>query len=595
MPVYQFMAMTGSKRRIVLILAILVTSFLIFFRGRGTSYPIGSIHHPIQEADPDFVWRRLARNYPYSPTRTPPRQSQGSKPGKIQFKFPVESSKDKQIRLNRQKLIKDAFVRGWTAYKKYAWLKDEVTPISAKSKDTFGGWGATLIDSLDTLWIMDMKSEFQDAVAAVSRNITFESTQADEINVFETTIRFLGGLISAYDLSGDQRLLIQARNVGDMIYKAFDTPNHLPVTRWNLQDALDGNKQTAHSNTLLAEIGSMAMEFTRLSLITNDNKYYDAVEHITELLAASQSKTKLPGMWPILVNAADEDFDAGSDYALGAMADSTYEYFSKMVALLNNRDTLYAKMHQQSMRTARESLLFRALTPDNQDILFAGVASSNGKQKSLETSSSHLTCFTGGMFALGGKLLANNADIDIGAKITRGCVWAYSMTTTGVMPETMHLAACENSDSCNWSEKQWKEAIEKEQNVASDAVQRTIDDQRLPKGFTKIPDGRYILRPEAIESVFIMYRITGDSYWTEKAWEMWQAINALTRTNIANSAVWDVNPDPAKGEDSKADSMESFWMGETLKYFYLIFSEPELINLDQWVFNTEAHPFRRLV
>jgi len=38
--------------------------------------------------------------------------------------------------------------------------------------------------------------------------------------------------------------------------------------------------------------------------------------------------------------------------------------------------------------------------------------------------------------------------------------------------------------------------------------------------------------------------------------------------------------------------MESFWMAETLKYFYLIFSEPELVSLDDFVFNTEAHPLR---
>jgi len=40
--------------------------------------------------------------------------------------------------------------------------------------------------------------------------------------------------------------------------------------------------------------------------------------------------------------------------------------------------------------------------------------------------------------------------------------------------------------------------------------------------------------------------------------------------------------------------MESFWLGETLKYFYLIFAEPDLVSLDEWVFNTEAHPFKRL-
>jgi mannosyl-oligosaccharide alpha-1,2-mannosidase len=47
-----------------------------------------------------------------------------------------------------------------------------------------------------------------------------------------------------------------------------------------------------------------------------------------------------------------------------------------------------------------------------------------------------------------------------------------------------------------------------------------------------------------------------------------------------------------EGKLALADSMESFWMAETLKYFYLIFSEPDVLSLDDWVFNTEAHPFR---
>jgi len=41
------------------------------------------------------------------------------------------------------------------------------------------------------------------------------------------------------------------------------------------------------------------------------------------------------------------------------------------------------------------------------------------------------------------------------------------------------------------------------------------------------------------------------------------------------------------------DEMESFWLAETLKYFYLLFSTPDVISLDDWVLNTEAHPFRR--
>ena len=86
-----------------------------------------------------------------------------------------------------------------------------------------------------------------------------------------------------------------------------------------------------------------------------------------------------------------------------------------------------------------------------------------------------------------------------------------------------------------------------------------------------------------------MYRVTGDEHYRETAWRLFQAINRFTRTQHGNAALDDVTSSPP----TKSDSMESFWTGETLKYLYLIFSEPDVVNLDEFTFNTEAHPFRR--
>jgi mannosyl-oligosaccharide alpha-1,2-mannosidase len=89
-------------------------------------------------------------------------------------------------------------------------------------------------------------------------------------------------------------------------------------------------------------------------------------------------------------------------------------------------------------------------------------------------------------------------------------------------------------------------------------------------------------RPEAIESVFILYRITGDPSLQDAAWRMFEAINNATIAEYAHSAIADVTV--ARGQETqKLDQCESFWMAETLKYFYLIFSEPDLVNLDEYV------------
>ncbi|KAF3907082.1 hypothetical protein ABW21_db0201638 [Orbilia brochopaga] len=121
-------------------------------------------------------------------------------------------------------------------------------------------------------------------------------------------------------------------------------------------------------------------------------------------------------------------------------------------------------------------------------------------------------------------------------------------------------------------------------------IEGQLKNTGLPEGYTAVGDSRYILRPEAIESVFYMYRITGDRSWQDKGWKMFQAIEKFTKTEIAHSAIGSVLD--ASGA-YKLDSMESFWLAETLKYFYLLFSEPNVISLDDFVLNTEAHPLQR--
>lgn len=522
----------------------------------------------------------------------------------VQTTFVPESDKDRNVRVERQAAVKDAFLRCWNSYRTKAWMSDELEPVNGGRKDTFGGWGATLVDSLDTLWIMGLKDQFHEAVAATA-NISFESTSRSEINVFETNIRYLGGFLAAYDLSRDKRLLEKAKEVGDVLYLAFDTPNRMPQTRWNFHDAARGEHQVAHDAVLLAEIGSFSLEFIRLSMLTGDPKWFDAVQNIMEALQKQQQKTRLPGMWPVVVDVRRQDFGRHNQYTLGAMADSLYEYLPKTHALVGGLLPMYADMYKASMDTAIRYNLFRPMIPDQKDILMTGmvlVGSENGKRVTrLRPEGQHLACFTGGMLALGGKLVQNGTHVHKGEKLMDGCVWAYKSMPLGIMPEVFHVLPCDSIDHCPWDEEKWKLAVVEaagwglSDNKEGDLhnADRIINHKRLPKGFLSIPDTRYILRPEAIESVFLLYRITGRRDLPDSAWAMFQAIDSNTRTELANSALLDVTV--KQGKAPMSHSMESFWLGETLKYFYLMFSEPDLVNLDEYVFNTEAHPFKRLV
>ena len=178
---------------------------------------------------------------------------------------------------------------------------------------------------------MGLYGEFRNAVNAINK-IDFSTCAHDEINVFETTIRYLGGFLSAYDLSeGKYPVLKQkATEMGNMLYKAFDTPNRMPIARWKFKDAAEGTIQEANNNVLVSEISSLTLEFTRLSQITGDPKYYDAVQRVMDVFDEQQDVTKLPGMWPVIINAKNKIFSGHGGFTIGGMADSLYEYLPKV-------------------------------------------------------------------------------------------------------------------------------------------------------------------------------------------------------------------------------------------------------------------------
>lgn len=536
------------------------------------SIPEPGAHKPIQEppapspAPQDgnygsgFRWDKLPVRYPVKSLKSLPTDSPKKLP-QVQHDFKTETTAEATKRKARLQAVRDGFERCWTAYKKHAWGHDELAPLSGGARDGFGGWGASLVDNLDNLWIMGFKSEFEEAIKT-AMDLDLSKATTDTINVFETTIRHLGGFLSAYDVSGDKRCLEMAKRFGEMLLVPFDTPNHMPITRWKPQEALKG-PQVADENVLVAEIGSLTMEFTRLSQLTGDMRWFDAVDRIANLFDEQQDRTILPGMWPVTVNGKEADFTQDSLFTLSAMSDSLYEYFPKMHALLGGTDPKYKKMYDASMTTAIKYNLWRPMTPENADILISGSVRKTGKirEGELDTQGQHLVCFAGGMFGLGGKLFDNANHVDIGRKITDGCIYTYQALPLGIMPEVFRMAACESKSGCPFDEAKWHAAILKENPEATDA-ETVISKKTLPKGFTDLADRRYILRPEAIESVFLLYRMTGDPALQDAAWNMFESIMNVTKTPLANAAVADVtytHKDLAEGQVIQMDSMESFW------------------------------------
>lgn len=146
---------------------------------------------------------------------------------------------------HRARHVRDCFEFAWwkwwrvagvrTSYKQFAWGHDEVRPVSGGWKDTWGGVGLTLIDGLDTAWVMGFRKEVEAAKATVGvgRVCDGQIEKMDfrvdrEISVFESIIRLVGGLLALYDASGDRVFLKKARELADLLAPAFDTDSGYP-------------------------------------------------------------------------------------------------------------------------------------------------------------------------------------------------------------------------------------------------------------------------------------------------------------------------------------------------------------------------------
>jgi len=419
---------------------------------------------------------------------------------RIQHDFPVESRSERKARLKKQETIKRTFLHAWNGYKDHAWMRDEVSPSSGEYDDSFSGWGATLVDSLDALIIMGLDDEFEIALDAL-KQIDFTTTPTSEVNVFEIIIRYMGGMIAAHDLTdGKYPILLQkAVELGEMIYNAFDTHNRMPQMRWEWSRSAQNLEIQPSEITNLAELGSLTVEFTRLTQLTGDPKYYDAVQRITDVLEKNQLKTRLPGLWPTVVDADHLWFD-NAEFGLGGCADSAYEYLPKEHILLGAQTDQYRNMYRDSIEAIKKHMLFRPMLKDqDKKILFTSnlVINRGGHIHKQQFLQEHLKCFLGGTVGIAAKVFNRTEDMSIARELTDGCIWAYDTMPTGIMPESMELLACEDEENCPFSDAKWQEGVWGEQ-LKTDSerhqVQKVIKSERLPAGVTAFRDSTYKLR-----------------------------------------------------------------------------------------------------
>lgn len=612
--------------------------------------------------------------------------------------------------------VKQATMHSWNGYEKHAFGFDNLKPLFGKSEQSYG-LSVTLIDSLDTLWLMGLKDQFEKAAKFVEDEFIKLDNCIGSQSFFEITIRVLGGLISAYQLSERKGLFDVLKIIGERYLMIFErSKSILPRKSINLC-TLNFDYENAPN---LAEAGSFMLEFRELSFILKNKKYMDiadnAVNYIQTLshnlyegyrylphseLTDNEGYRYIPHSeltnnalritnWTIsmggrsdsyfeyllklyfLTDETEEDFRSLWNGAMDEMVsllvrktkgskkytfldrvklleDDVYtqRYYSlppieimsetlinnlnpddlkifvncfedatlkdliaqkyddiginrmytffymqdlKNKLIVNNKNIENCNIDTTTSNSARNNVTFKGIelpsAMQNNQIKskhFIEIASEifneikiaqeeyykkNEKkygEKNLwyENKMEHLDCFVPGMLILSSKFknkkYVNNKFIKLAHELIETCVNFYFTTPTGLSRDVTYL------------------------NTTKGATNEIVTSNN-----EELTNLKYILRPETVESLYYMHYFTGDPKYRQWGYKIFDAIKTHCRTDYGYATKRNVLQ-TKKNSYSLIDEMESFWIGETLKYLFLLFSDQSVLSLDNFVFTTEAH------
>ncbi|XP_065646792.1 endoplasmic reticulum mannosyl-oligosaccharide 1,2-alpha-mannosidase [Hydra vulgaris] len=448
----------------------------------------------------------------------------------------------------RQTEVVAACQHAWDGYRKFAWGHDELKPMSR----TYSEWfmlGLTIVDSLDTLWLMNMMKEYKEAREWVANELTFDKPVS--VNLFETTIRVLGGLLSIFHLTKDKMYLEKAADLGDRLMGAFTSLSKIPYSDVTL-GTKRGRPPAWGSDSSLSEVSTIQLEFNDLSYSLQNPSFRSAAYNV---MLQIFSLHRPHGLCPIFINADSGEFTPASTITLGARGDSYYEYLLKQWIQTGKTDDKMKSEYITAMEGVKK-LLIRRSFPSN--LTFVGELLSG---RSFSAKMDHLVCFLPGTLALGYYHGLPYEHMELAKELIETCYQMYARMATGLSPEIAHFQMASTSS-----------------DKSDDIIVKPLDAHNL-------------LRPETVESLHIMYQITKENKYREYGWNIFKAFNKYCKVPTGGYvSINDVRnaQNPRRGEGR--DKMESFFLGETLKYLYLLFSDDDIIPLDKFVFNTEAHP-----
>ncbi|KAG9006461.1 mannosyl-oligosaccharide alpha-1,2-mannosidase [Tulasnella sp. JGI-2019a] len=312
--------------------------------------------------------------------------------------------------------IVKAFKHAWKAYERDAFGYDDYYPLSHKGSNlSGGGLGYTIVDSIDTIMLLkstgdrEIAAMYDRAQAWIDKTLDF--SLVGEVNTFETTIRVLGGLLSAHALLSspppkDSVYLKKAIDLADRLLPSFATATGIPLSSTNLT-ARTGHADMGNGGAAsTAEATTLQLEFKYLSHLTGNPDYWSAAVKVNRAVRQALL-SEGPALVPIFISPRDGQFQS-SDIRLGSRGDSYYEYLLKQYLQTNRTEETYRFMYDNSMDAIHQHLFRRTpsrkllYTSEYHNVRWPNHGAEYDITKwHVEHKQDHLVCFLGGSLMLG--------------------------------------------------------------------------------------------------------------------------------------------------------------------------------------------------
>lgn len=429
------------------------------------------------------------------------------------------------------------------------------------------GLGWIIIDSLDTMMLMNLTSRLTHAREWLSQSLTWDQNQ--DVNTFETTIRMLGGLLSAHYIStefpqlapladddegapGEDLYLEKAKDLADRLIGAFDSESGVPYASVILSKGEGVISHADDGASSTAEVTTLQLEFKYLAKLTGEKYYWDKVEKVMQVVDDNGAQD---GLVPIYIYATSGKF-RGSNIRLGSRGDSYYEYLIKQYLQTNKQEPVYQEMWEESLGGVRKHLITYS-EPSRFTVLGERPSGLDGK---LSPKMDHLVCFYPGTIALAATGGLTEAE-------------ARKLPTWGAKQEADMALARELMHTC-WGMYKWMAT-----GLAAEITYFKVNDPPLPesaphkapKEFDSDPEATWrkdydvhsndvhnLQRPETVESLLYMWRITGDPIYREWGWEMFKSF--VTHASVEEGGGFTSLSNANTVPPVVKDNLESFWL-----------------------------------